>query len=169
MEYRAKLDRLQFQPGGQVPQLNNWNPGDRRIDLGKILRLTRTEDGVFLDLDPATCTFEESVIERADLGKAGRNTLARIPWLALATDEQQMQLQRSTVSDGAGLRGLETDTLGNGGLILSSWAPVLSRMMVRMGVTGSQKMPWATAQMTAAAGPGDRHRRGGCLFAPYVG
>ena len=143
MEYRAKLDRLQF-GGSPVLQMDTWKPGDRRIDLGKILQLTRTEDGHFPDLDMSTCTFEESVIERANLGKPGRNTLARIPWLALATDEQQMQLQRSTVSDGAGIRGLETDTLGNGGLVLSSWAPILSRMNVRLGVTGAQKLPWAT-------------------------
>ena len=151
MEYRAKLDRLQFQPGGQVPQMDNWKPSDRRINLGKVLQLTRTEDGHFPDLDMSTCTFEESVLERANLGKPGRNSLARIPWLALATDEQQMQIQRSTMAEGAGIRGLETDTLGDGGLVLSSWAPILSRMNVRLGVTGAQKLPWSTSQPTALA------------------
>ena len=44
------------------------------------------------------------------------------------------------------------DIVGNGGLLLSSFSPIMSRMDVRFGVEGAQKAPWATAQMTAAAG-----------------
>ena len=152
MEYRAKLDRLQFQPGGQVLQQGNWTPDQPIIDLGKVLRLTRTEDGIFPDLNPSTTTLEESVIERAELGRPGRNVLGRIPWAALEERERQLRLQRSAMADGAGLRPLETDVLGNGGLVLAAWSPILARMETRMGVTGAQKTPWATAQMTAAGG-----------------
>ena len=103
-------------------------------------------------MDPAASSLEESVIERAELGLAGRNVAARIPWEALAAREEQLQLQRAAMADGAGARGLDIAILGNAGLLLSSWSPILARMDVRMGVTGGQKAPWATAQPTAAAG-----------------
>ena len=153
MEYRAKLDRLQFQPGGQVLQHGNWTPEHPLLDLGVLMRLTREEDGILPPIGAGTvCTLEESVIERAELGKAGRDTLARIPWEALAERERQLQLQRVTMANAAGARPLMIDILGNAGLVLSSWSPVMARMDVRLGVAGGQKSPWATTQMTAAAG-----------------
>ena len=153
MEYREKLDRMQFAPTGAVPQLGNFNPAvDRAIDLGKILRLTQQDDTGFPQLGAADTTLEESVIERADLGNAGRNTVARIPWLALEEREKQLRLQRATMADASGSRPIDHSPLGDGGLILSSWSPILARMDARFGVSGSQKSPWATSQPTAAAG-----------------
>ena len=153
MTYRAKLDRLEFQPGGKVLQLDTWTPGvNRTLDFGKILRLTLTDDIGLPVLDKSGDTsLEESVIERAELGTPGRNVAGRIPWAALAAYEEQLQLQRITTANAAGARPLEIDILGNGGLLLSSFAPILGRMMVKFGVTGGQKAPWATTQMTAAA------------------
>ena len=153
MEYRSKLDTLQLQPTGRVLQHGNWQADDPIIDLGVVMRLTREQDGILPPIGANRLTsMEESVIERAELGKAGRDVLARIPWTALAMREEQLALRRSAMTDGAGARPLQISVLGDGGLVLSSWSPVLSRMDVRLGVEGAQKAPWATAQMTAAAG-----------------
>ena len=151
MAYRAKLDALQF-GGSPVLQQGNWTPNDPLIDLGVIMRLTREDDSILPAINQETVTtFEESVIERAELGKAGRDTLARIPWEALAERERQLSLRRAAMADGAGARPLDISVLGNGGLVLSSWSPVLGRMDVRLAQTGAQKAPWATAQPTALA------------------
>ena len=151
MAYRAKLDALQF-GGSPVLQQGNWTPNDPLIDLGVIMRLTREDDSILPAIAQETVTtFEESVIERAELGKAGRDTLARIPWEALAERERQLSLRRAAMADGAGARPLDISVLGNGGLVLSSWSPVLGRMDVRLAVAGSQKAPWATSQPTALA------------------
>ncbi len=153
MEYRAKLDKLQYQPNGQTLQLGNWSPGDAIINLGVVMRLTRQEDGILPPIDANTITtMEESVVERAELGKAGRDVLARLPWEALAERERQLQFQRAAMSDAAGARPVMIDVLGNGGLVLSSFSPILGRMDVRLGVEGAQKAPWATSQPTAVAG-----------------
>ena len=151
MEYRARLDALQF-GGAAVLQQGNWTPNDPLIDLGVIMRLTREDDSILPAINQETVTtFEESVIERAELGKAGRDTLARIPWEALAERERQLSLRRAAMADGAGARPLDISVLGNGGLVLSSWSPVLGRMDVRLAQTGAQKAPWATSQPTALA------------------
>ena len=153
MEYRNKLDRLQFQPGGQVLQLSNWNAAnDPLLDLGKIIRLYADRDAGFPKLDRSTTSLEESFTERNELATPGPQTVARIPWTAFEEREKQRQLQRATLTDGAGARPLDITVLGNGGLLLSTYAPILSRMMVRAGVVGGQKSPWASAQVTAAAG-----------------
>ena len=153
MEYRAKLDRMQFQPGGPVLQLETWKAGvDPVLDLGKILRLTATSDVGFPALDRETTTMEESFLEQQELGTPGRNVVGRIPWEALAEREKQLQLQRVTVSDAAGARPLDITILGNAGLLLSAWAPILAQMDVRFGVRGGQKLPWLTTQLTAAGG-----------------
>ena len=151
MEYRAKLDGMQYQPNGQVLQQGNWTPGDRAIDLGKILRLTALDDLGFPEVDRTDITLEESFLEQAELGKAGRNVVARIPFAALAERERQMGLQRSTLASGAGARPVDISVLGNAGLVLAAYSPILARMDVRMGVTGGQKAPWLTSQQTAAA------------------
>ena len=152
MEYRAKLDTLQFQPGGLVLQHGNWKASDPVLDMGKVMRLTQTSDAGFPQLDRANTTLEESCLERITLGQPGRNVVARIPFEALRMLGEQLDLQRSTLSDGAGIRGLQTDYLGDGGLILNAWSPILARCDVRFGVSGTQKAPWATAQMTALPG-----------------
>ena len=152
MEFRQKLDQLQFQPAGAVLQLSTWKAGERLLDLGKILRLTQTSDAGFPPLDRAETSLEESILEREELSQPGRDTVARIPWAVLAEREKQVQLQRSAMTDAAGSRPLDIHVLGNAGLVLSSWSPILARMDVRFGVSGAQKAPWLTAQPTAAAG-----------------
>ena len=152
MEYRHKLDALQF-GGSPVLQLSNWNPAnDPLLDMGKLIRLYADRDAGFPKLDRSTTSLEESFVERNELATPGPQTVARIPWTAFEERERQLQLQRATLTDGAGARPLDITILGNGGLLLSTYAPILSRMMVRAGVVGGQKSPWASAQVTAAAG-----------------
>ena len=152
MEYRAKLDKLQF-GGSPVLQLSNWNPAnDPLLDMGKLIRLYADRDAGFPKLDRSTTSLEESFIERNELAPPGPQTVARIPWTAFEERERQLQLQRATLTDGAGARPLDIAIMGNGGLLLSTYAPILSRMMVRAGVVGGQKSPWASTQVTAAAG-----------------
>ena len=152
MEYRAKLDKIQF-GGSPVLQLSNWNPvNDPLLDMGKLIRLYADRDAGFPKLDRSTTSLEESFIERNELATPGPQTVARIPWTAFEERERQLQLQRATLTDGAGARPLDIAIMGNGGLLLSTYAPILSRMMVRAGVVGGQKSPWASTQVTAAAG-----------------
>ena len=107
MEYRAKLDKLQFQPHGQVLQFGNWQPGVNEIlDLGKVLRLTQTADAGFPALDRESASLEESILERAELSQPGRNTVARIPWSVLEERGRQLQLQRAAMTDASGARPL---------------------------------------------------------------
>ena len=63
----------------------------------------------------------------------------------------KLRLQRSTLASGAGARPVDISVLGNAGLVLAAYSPILARMDVRMGVTGAQKAPWLTSQQTAAA------------------
>ena len=44
------------------------------------------------------------------------------------------------------------NVLGNAGLLFNDFAPILSAMDVRMGLRGSQKVPFFTAQGSAAGG-----------------
>ena len=148
-----KMNTIQFQPHGPVLQLETWQAGtDPVLDLGKILRLTQTSDVGFPALDREATTLEESFLEQQELGTPGRNTIARVPWEALAEREKQLQLQRVTMGDAAATRPLDISVLGNAGLLLSAWAPVLAQMDVRFGVRGGQKLPWLTSQFTAAGG-----------------
>ena len=60
MEYRAKLDFLQF-GGSPVLQLSNWNPAnDPLLDMGKLIRLYADRDAGFPKLDRSTTSLEES-------------------------------------------------------------------------------------------------------------
>ena len=153
-EFGTKLNQLQFQPGGAVLQMSNWRPGaDPVLDLGKVLRLTQTSDAGFPELPRDGTTLEESFLEQqGDLGMAGRNVVARIPWEALAERQRQMDLRRTTLANAAGARESEVQVLGNAGLVLSAWSPILARMDVQLGVTGGQKLPWLTTQLSAAGG-----------------
>ena len=153
MEYREKLDRMQFQPGGQVLQMSNWNPGDGQVlDLGRVLRLEQQGDLGFPKGEPDSWTLERSFQEQLELEAPSRNTAARLPWRALEERARQLSVQRATMANGAGARPTGVTVLGNGGLVFAGFAPILSRMVVQMGVRGGQKSPWATTQPTAAAG-----------------
>ena len=153
MEYRSKLDKLQFQPGGAVLQMSNWKPGvDHVLDLGRVLRLEQQGDLGFPKGEPDSWTLERSFQEQMELEAPGRNTAARLPWKALEEREKQLSVQRATMASGAGARPTSVTVLGNGGLVFAGFAPILSRMVVQMGVRGAQKLPWATTQPTAAAG-----------------
>ena len=151
MEYRNKIDRLQFQPGGQVLQMSNWSPLDDTIDLGKILRLTQTGGDIgFPPLERTGSTLEESFLETLTLEPANRSTVARIPFRVIEERERQRQLQRNTVAGGAGARPLDIHVLGDAGLLLNTFSPILGAMNMRMGLSGGQKQPWWSAQGAAA-------------------
>ena len=153
MEYRAKLDKIQYQPAGAVLQMSNWVPGkDHALDLGKIIRLTAPDDIGFPALDRAEASLEESFLEQLTLGNPGRNTAARIPFQVIEERARQLQLQRNTVAGGAGARGVDINVLGDGGLLLNDFSPILSAMNVRQGLSGGQKLPWWTSQGAAAGG-----------------
>ena len=151
MEYRSKVDKIQF-GGAAVLQLNNWNPGDRLLDLGRILRLTSVDDLGFPTVNRETTGLEESLLERLELEPAGRSTLARIPFAAIEERQRQLQLQRNTVAGGAGARPLDINIVGDAGLLLSAFSPILAAMDVRQGLSGGQKLPYWTSQGTAAGG-----------------
>ena len=150
MEYRAKLDKMQYQPGGQVPQLSNWNPAlHDPLNIGRILRLTADREMGFPQLDRTTSTMEESFLERAELAAPDRSTVARVPFEAVMERSRQRAIQRSAMADAAA-RPLQVNVLGNAGLLFNDYAPILAAMDVRMGLRGSQKVPYFTAQGTAA-------------------
>ena len=151
MEYRAKLDKIQYQPQGAVLQMGNWRPGvDRVLDIGKIIRLTSQDDLGFPTLDRSGSTFEESFLEQQELEPAGRSVAARIPFAAFAERARELTLQRNTVSGGAGARQSDVTVLGDGGLLLSTFSPILGAMNVRAGLSGGQKLPYFSAQGSAA-------------------
>ena len=152
MEYRSKLDKLQFQPGGQVLQLSTWSPRDNAIDLGKILRLTMSDDIGQPPLDRTNTSLEESMLEQIGLDAPGRNTVGRLPFASIIEQQKQLMLQRNTLSGGAGSRPVDINVLGDGGLLLSAFSPILGSMQVRSGLSGGQKLPFWTSQGTAAGG-----------------
>ena len=152
MEARSEFKKIQFQPQGRVLQLDTWNPRDNAIDLGKILRLTCTDDVGFPPLDRANTSLEESILERVDLEAPGRNTVGRIPFEAIIEQQKQLHIQRNTLAGGAGARPVDINVLGDGGLLLSAFSPILGSMTVRTGLSGGQKLPYWTAQGTAAGG-----------------
>ena len=151
MEYRAKLDKLQYQPNGQVLQLSNWNPAlHDALNIGRILRLTADREMGFPQLNPNTSTLEESFLERTELAAPDRSTVARVPFEAVMERSRQRAIQRSAMADAAGSRPLQVNVLGNAGLLFNDYAPILAAMDVRMGLRGSQKVPFFTAQGSAA-------------------
>ena len=152
MEYRAKLDSLQYQPHGSVLQMSNWSPMDSALDIGKILRLTAADDLGFPPLERSGSSLEESLLEQINLEAAGRSTVARIPFAAIEERQRQLMLQRNTLAGGGGARPVEVNISGDGGLLLSAFSPVLASMDVRSGLSGGQKLPYWTAQGSAAGG-----------------
>ena len=152
MAYRAKLDALQYQPNGKVLQLSNWSPMDHALDLGKILRLTSSDDLGFPALDRSGSSLEESFLELQELEPAGRSTVARLPFAAIEERQRQLMLQRNTLAGGAGARPVDININGDGGLLLSAFSPIMGAMDVRAGLSGGQKLPYWTAQGSAAGG-----------------
>ena len=153
MEYRGKLDSLQYQPGGNVLQLANWNPAlHEPLNVGRILRLTAEKEMGFPQIDRTASTLEESFLERQELAAPDRSTVARVPFEAVMERSRQRNLQRSALADAAGSRPLMVNIIGNAGLLFNDYAPILGAMDVRMGLRGSQKVPFFTAQGSAAGG-----------------
>ena len=151
MEYRAKLDKIQYQPNGQVLQLSNWNPAIHQpLDIGRVLRLTADRELGFPPLDPASSTLEESFLERQELAQPDRNTAARVPFEAIMARTRQRTIQRNTMSGAAGARPTEVNIVGDGGLLFNDYSSILAALDVRMGLRGSQRVPFFTAQGTAA-------------------
>lgn len=154
MEYRAKLDSLQFRPQGSVLSLDNWTTRDNTLDLGRILRLTADKELGFPQLDRGASTLEESFLERvgSDLAAPDRSTMARVPFEAVMERERQRMIQRSTMTDAAGVRPVQINVLGNAGLLFNAYAPILAAMDMKMGLRGAQRVPYFTAQGSAAGG-----------------
>ena len=152
MEYRNKLDKLQYQPNGKVLQLSNWSPMDHALDLGVILRLTSADDLGFPALDRSVSSLEEAFLELQELEPAGRSTVARLPFAAIEERQRQLMLQRNTLAGGAGARPVDINISGDGGLLLSAFSPILAAMDVRAGLSGGQKLPFWTSQGSAAGG-----------------
>ena len=150
MEYRGKLDRLQFQPGGNVLQMSNWNPNSPALNIGRILRLTADRELGFPQMNGTDTTLEESFLERQELAAPDRNTLARVPYEAIMERTRQREIQRNTMAGGAGARPSQVNIIGDAGLLFSDYVPVLAAMDVKMGLRGSQKVPYFTLQGSAA-------------------
>lgn len=148
---------VQIQPTGQVLQLENWKVGDRLLSMGNIIRLN-WKGGMAPDapsVNAKQATLEESFLERhSDVvlrreTQHGRaiNAISEIPFAALAERERQEILVRnSTLASGAATFGLSPTVLGDAGLVLARYAPILSRMNVTFGNVGDQRLGVLTAQ-----------------------
>ena len=150
METRARLDSIQFQTTGQVLQMTNWGPGSHTLDVGKIIRLTAEKELGFPELDRRTSTLEESFLERQELAAPNRDCVARVPFEAIQERSRQRGVQRSSLSDAAGARPSMVTILGNAGLLFNDYSSILAAMDMKMGLRGSQKVPYFTAQGSAA-------------------
>ena len=154
---KEKYSSVQFQPGGQTLQMDNWKPGDRLLSLGNFVKLSwrggMSPTGPSVDRNKTT--LEESFMER-EQDEVSRqkerhgtavNSIASIPWSALAERErQEMMLRNSTLASGAAARPLDPTVLGDAGLVLARYAPILARMNVMVGVVGDQKLAVLSAQ-----------------------
>ena len=153
METRGKLDSLQFQPNGKVSQMDGWNPTlHQPLNIGRILRLTSEKEMGFPQIDPASSTLEESFLERQELSAPDRSTAARVPFEAIMERSRQRSIQRAALSDAAGARPLQVNVLGSAGLLFNDFSSILAAMDLKLGLRGSQKVPYFTAQGTAAGG-----------------
>ena len=157
MDLGHKLNTIQFQPGGAVLQMSNWSPLNAPLNVGRILRLTADKELGFPALDPQEITMEESFLEmhRDTLMPMDRSALARVPFEAIMERSRQRAVQRSAMADAAGARPAQVNIVGDAGLLFNSYAPVLAAMEMRMGLRGSQKVPYFTAQGSAAGGAED--------------
>ena len=152
-----RYGKIQFQPGGEVLQMSNWKPGDRLLSVGNFVKLSwrggMSPDGP--TVDRSRTSLEESFLERhQDTVNSQRerhgsalNSIAQIPWAALAERErQEIMLRNSTLASGAAARPLDPTVLGDAGLVVARYAPILARMNVMFGVVGDQKLAVLTAQ-----------------------
>ena len=147
-----KLNTIQFQPGGAVLQMGNWNPLDEPLNIGRILRLTADSELGFPQLDRSTTTLEESFLEQQQLVTPDRSTAARVPFAAIEERSRQRMLQRASMSDAAGARPTQVNVVGTAGLLMNDYAPILAMMTMRDGLRGTQEVPYWTAQGSAAGG-----------------
>ena len=159
-DFEKKSERygnVQFQPNGQVLAMDNWKVGDRLLSVGNFVKLSwrggMSPDGP--TVDRSRTSLEESFLERhQDTVNSQRerhgsrvNSIASIPWSALAERErQEMMLRASTMASGAAARPLDPTILGDAGLVLARYAPILARMNVMVGVVGDQKLAVLSAQ-----------------------
>ena len=149
MEARNEFKKIQFQPGGRVLQLDNWTLANDALNIGRILQLTADREMGFPQLDRSTSTLEESFLERQELAAPDRSTVARVPFEAVMERSRQRLIQRTALSDAAGARPSMVNILGDAGLLFNDFAPILAAMDMRMGLRGSQKVPFFTSQGSA--------------------
>jgi hypothetical protein len=145
---------ITIRPAGNLLTISNWQPTDSPLNVGRILNLTMDKRGLG---GSGKYALEESFLEkwesRENPSKHGvpPNTVGLIPFAALAERERQVELQRSTLTGGAGAVPTSVSVLGDAGLILARYAPILSRLEVKVGVHGGQKLPYLSTQGTAAS------------------
>ena len=146
---------ITIRPAGDALTMANWQPADAPLNIGRILNLTLDRRG----FGSTKHTLEQSFMEQweardnASLHGSPPATVGLIPFAALAERERQereVELQRSTLTGGAGSIPTHVSVLGDAGLILARYAPILSRLEVKTGVTGGQKLPFLSTQGTAA-------------------
>ena len=157
MEYRAKLDRLQFQPSGPVLQMANWNPADDALNIGRILQLTADREMGFPQLDRSTSTLEESFLERQELAAPDRSTVARVPFEAVMERSRQRLIQRTALSDAAGARPSMVTILGDAGLLFNDLRADPGRYEYADGIARIAKSPFL--HRARDSGRGRRGRR----------
>ena len=145
---------ITIRPAGDLLTMSNWQPTDSPLNVGRILNLTMDKRGLG---GSGKYALEESFLEkwesREHASKHGvpPNTVGLIPFAALAERERQVELQRSTLAGGAGAIPTAVNVLGDAGLVLARYAPILSRLEVKTGVAGGQKLPFLSTQGTAAS------------------
>ena len=152
-----RYGNTQFQPNGKVLQMDNWKAGDRLLSVGNFIKLSwrggMSPDGP--TVDRSRTSLEESFLERhqdtvnnqRERHGSAVNAIATIPWSALAERErQEIMLRNSTLASGAAARPLDPTILGDAGLVLARYAPILARMNVMVGVVGDQKLAVLSAQ-----------------------
>lgn len=152
MEYGKKLNTLQFQPTGHVLQASNWQPGAPVINLGRVARLLAASDIGPTAEQRADWSLEESYleVEQGKLSTMPRDAIARIPWAILQERSKMLDLQRANMANARGAIPAMTNILGDGGLLLADYSAILGALDSRLGVTGDQKLPYASTQPSAA-------------------
>ena len=141
--------------------MDTWKPGDRLLSMGNFVRLSwkggMSPSGP--SVDRGKTGLEESFNEKhqdmvsrqTERHGSAVNSIATIPWAAMAERERQEILTRnSTLASGAAARPLDPTVLGDAGLVLARYAPILARMNVMVGVVGEQKLAVLTAQDSPA-------------------
>ena len=131
LERSGRYRSLQIQPTGKVLQMDTWKPGDRMLSMGNFVKLSwrggMSPSGPSVDRSKAS--LEESFLEKhmdivnrqTERHGSAVNSIATIPWAALAERErQELMLRASTLSSGAAVRPLDPTVLGDAGLVLAA-------------------------------------------------